>query len=58
MHTLDVLSVEQGGYEDFCLDINEDRMVVELKKQGCQALYVARCFWIFTYVVWICILSF
>lgn len=42
----------------FCLDINEDRMVIELKKQGCQALYGARCFWIFTYVVWICILSF
>ncbi len=35
----------------FCLDINEDRMVVELNKQGRQALCVPKCFWIFTYVV-------
>jgi hypothetical protein len=41
----------------FCLDINEDGMVVELMQQGCQVLCVARCFWIFTYVVWIFILS-
>jgi hypothetical protein len=35
----------------FYLDVNEDKMVVKLKKQECQALCIAKCFWIFIYVV-------
>jgi hypothetical protein len=36
---------------NFCLDVNEDEMVVVLKKQGRQTLCAAKFFWIFTYVV-------
>jgi hypothetical protein len=41
----------------FCLDVNEDEMVVELKKQGRQAFCAMKCFWTFNLYCGICIWS-